>query len=193
MHIDEILNGPGPDASRKDWRTKLTKPEAATFTPGKTYVARLDTSKGPLVVKLLPEAAPMHVTNLIYLTKLGFFDGLAFHRVIPGFMAQGGDPLGNGTGGPGYEFDDEVSPKVRHDRPGLLSMANRGKGPRGGGTNGSQFFITFAPTPWLDGKHSIFGEVIEGQETLKGLEAAGSPDGSPREPVTLRKAVIEVR
>jgi cyclophilin family peptidyl-prolyl cis-trans isomerase len=130
----------------------------------------------------------MHVTSFMYLTRLGFYDDLAFHRVITNFMAQGGDPAGNGTGGPGYEFDGEFSAGVRHDRPGLLSMANRGPG-----TDGSQFFLTFIPTPWLDGKHTIFGEVVEGMDVLQSLEAAGSPSGRTSQPLKMEKVTIEVR
>jgi cyclophilin family peptidyl-prolyl cis-trans isomerase len=96
--------------------------------------------QGPIDVKLLPDVTPMHASSTIYLTRLGYYDGLAFHRVIPGFMAQGGCPLGTGTGGPGYEYDGEFSPTVKHDKPGILSMANRGPG-----TDGSQFFLTFVP------------------------------------------------
>jgi cyclophilin family peptidyl-prolyl cis-trans isomerase len=130
----------------------------------------------------------MHVTSFIYLTRLGFYDGLSFHRVIPGFMAQGGDPVGNGTGGPGYNFNGEFSPNVKHDRGGLLSMANAGPG-----TDGSQFFLTFVETPWLDGKHTIFGKVVEGMETLKALEAVGTPNGRTTEPLSMTKVTIEVR
>jgi cyclophilin family peptidyl-prolyl cis-trans isomerase len=136
----------------------------------------------------MPEVAPMHVTSFIYLTRLGFYDGLAFHRVIPGFMAQGGCPLGTGTGGPGYKFAGEFKPGVKHTKGGLLSMANAGPG-----TDGSQFFLTFVPTPWLDGKHTIYGEVTSGLETLKALEAAGSQGGRPTEPLKIEKVTISVQ
>ena len=131
--------------------------------------------------------APVHVTSTIYLTEIGFYDDIIFHRVISGFMAQGGDPLGTGQGGPGYQYDGEFSRSVRHDRPGLLSMANRGPG-----TDGSQFFITFVPTPWLDDKHTIFGEIVSGKETIKKLEQRGSRSGKTREPLYIVKASIEV-
>ena len=111
----------------------------------------------------------------------------AFHRVISGFMAQGGCPLGTGTGSPGYKFGGEFSPTVKHDVPGLLSMANAGPG-----TDGSQFFLTFVPTPWLDGKHTIFGRVVEGLDVLKVLEAVGSPSGATSEPLKMEKVTIEV-
>jgi cyclophilin family peptidyl-prolyl cis-trans isomerase len=127
----------------------------------------------------------MHVSSTVYLTRLGFYDGLAFHRVIPGFMAQGGCPEGKGTGGPGYTFDGEFSARVKHDRPGLLSMANAGPG-----TDGSQFFLTFVPTPWLDGKHTIFGEVVEGQEVLGRMESLGSASGRPSETLRITKATV---
>jgi cyclophilin family peptidyl-prolyl cis-trans isomerase len=130
----------------------------------------------------------MHVSNFIYLTRLGFYDGVPFHRVITGFMAQGGCPLGTGTGNPGYGFGGEFSETVKHDTPGLLSMANAGPG-----TDGSQFFLTFVPTPWLDGKHTIFGKVVEGMDTLKKLEAAGSRGGATSEPLKMTKVTIEVQ
>jgi cyclophilin family peptidyl-prolyl cis-trans isomerase len=140
-----------------------------------------------MVVRLMPEVAPMHVSSTIYLTRLGFYDGLSFHRVITGFMAQGGCPRGTGTGGPGYQYDGEFDPSVRHNRPGLLSMANAGPG-----TDGSQFFLTFVATPWLDGKHTIFGEVVEGVETLQALEKRGSQSGRTDEPLEIRRATIAV-
>jgi cyclophilin family peptidyl-prolyl cis-trans isomerase len=136
----------------------------------------------------MPDVAPMHVSSTIYLTEVGFYDGTSFHRVIPGFMAQGGDPLGNGTGGPGYKYAGEFSPKVKHDKPGLLSMANAGPG-----TDGSQFFLTFVPTSHLDGKHTIFGEVVEGLDNLKKMERFGSsPSGKTSKPIVLDAAKIVV-
>jgi len=176
------------DKSKPNWKTTLPKPELMTFDDTKTYYARMTTNKGPILIKFLPKSAPMHVTNFIYLSRLGFYDGLSFHRVIKGFMAQGGDPLGNGTGGPGYQFAGEFDPAVKHDKGGRLSMANAGPG-----TDGSQFFLTFVPTPWLDGKHSIFGEVVEGMDTLKKLEDAGSQSGATSEPLKMEKVTIEVK
>ena len=184
--IDELIQTAKVDKSRPNWRTTLSKPKQATFEPGKTYVARMQTSKGPVVIRLMPEVAPMHVTSFAYLAQLGFYDGLLFHRVITDFMAQGGCPAGSGTGGPGYKFDGEFSPQVKHDKGGKLSMANAGPG-----TDGSQFFLTFVPTPWLDGKHTIFGEVVEGQEVLRALEASGSRSGSTSEPLKIEKVAIE--
>ena len=175
------------DKNASNWRTRLAKPPAPAFEGGETYYWNLDTSHGAIKVRLKPEVAPMHVASTIYLTKLGFYDGLAFHRVITGFMAQGGCPLGRGTGGPGYQYEGEFDSSVVHDRPGLLSMANAGPG-----TDGSQFFLTFVPTPHLNGKHTIFGEVVEGMETLKKLEAAGSGSGQPREELSIRGASIEL-
>jgi peptidyl-prolyl cis-trans isomerase B (cyclophilin B) len=186
--IDQFIAGATIDRSAPNWKTSLPKPPQATFDEARTYLAHLTTSKGPITIQLMPGVAPMHVTSFLYLAKLGFYDGTKFHRVITGFMAQGGDPLGTGTGGPGYQFNGEFSPKVQHDRPGLLSMANAGPG-----TDGSQFFLTFVPTPWLDGKHTIFGEVTEGLDTLKKLEAVGSSSGRTSEPLTLDKVSIEVK
>lgn len=168
------------------WKLKLKKPELMTFDSGKDYFWILETNKGTIRIKLMPKVAPMHVTSTIFLTRRGFYDRLAFHRVIPGFMAQGGCPLGTGTGGPGYKYAGEFDPKVKHDKPYLLSMANSGPG-----TDGSQFFLTFKATPWLDGKHTIFGEIVEGQDVIKKLEAAGSPSGKPKEKLVITKARIE--
>src|SRR5215510_9004497 len=167
------------DTKQPGWKTQLPRPPKATFDPAHTYYWNLDTSVGSVKVKLLPESAPMHVTSTIYLTELGFYDGVRFHRVIPRFMAQGGDPLGRGTGGPGYQYGGEIDPKLKHDKPGMLSMANTGQP----NTDGSQFFLTFVPTPWLDGKHTIFGEVSEGFDALKKLYAAGSQSGKTSEPL----------
>ncbi len=171
-----------------------------TRAPG-TY-AILETSQGTIVCRLFEKEAPQTVANFTGLaegtkeftdpktgkkTKRPFFDGLAFHRVIPNFMIQGGCPLGNGTGGPGYRFADEFSPSLRHDAPGKLSMANSGPG-----TNGSQFFVTVAATPWLDNRHTIFGEVIEGQDvTTKISEVPRDSSDRPRTPVMLEHVRIE--
>ena len=117
--------------------------------------AVIDTSKGTLNLTLFADQVPNTVANFVNLAQRGYYNGLKFHRVIPNFMVQGGCPLGTGTGGPGYKFEDEFDDSLRHDRPGILSMANAGPG-----TNGSQFFITHVPTDWLDGKHSVFGAVV---------------------------------
>ena len=186
MQIDEVISKTKVDKSQSQWRTKLAKPPVATFDKAKSYFAVMETSKGTIRIKFIPEVAPMHVTSFIYLTRLGYYDGLSFHRVITDFMAQGGCPLGTGTGGPGYEFAGEYSPTQRHNRPGLLSMANAGPG-----TDGSQFFLTFKPTPWLDDKHTIFGEVVEGKDVLKALEAAGSAGGQTSEKLFMTKVTIE--
>ena len=120
-----------------------------------SLIATFDTSKGKINVKLFAEEAPLTVANFVNLALRGFYNDLNFHRVIPDFMIQGGCPLGTGTGEPGYRFEDEFAPGLVHDAPGKLSMANAGPG-----TNGSQFFITHVPCPWLDGKHAVFGEVV---------------------------------
>ena len=120
-----------------------------------TIQARIDTSKGSIHLNLFADEAPVTVANFVNLASRGYYDGLKFHRVIADFMVQGGCPEGSGRGGPGYQFEDEFAPALRHDRPGRLSMANAGPG-----TNGSQFFITHVPTPWLDDAHTIFGEVV---------------------------------
>jgi peptidyl-prolyl cis-trans isomerase B (cyclophilin B) len=174
------------DKSNPDWKSNLQLPELMSFVPGQEIIWKLETNVGVMTFKLFPDIAPMHVTSTIYLTELGFYDDIVFHRVITAFMAQGGDPLGVGSGGPGYEYDGEFSPEARHDRPGLLSMANRGPG-----TDGSQFFITFVPTPWLDGKHTIFGELVTGKETIAELEKRGSRSGATSERLVIVRASIE--
>ncbi len=170
------------------WRTKLPMPTPVKFDASKSYLLHMGTTKGEVVIKFMPAVAPMHVTNFIYLTRLGYYDGLTFHRVITNFMAQGGDPVGNGSGGPGYGFNGEFSPAVRHGRPGMLSMANAGPG-----TDGSQFFLTFVATPWLDGKHTLFGEVVSGMDVLKALEAKGSQSGQTSERLAMTKVTVEVK
>ncbi|HET9877833.1 MAG TPA: peptidylprolyl isomerase [Candidatus Limnocylindria bacterium] len=130
----------------------------------KSYRARFKTEKGDIVCELYADRVPMTVENFVNLARAGFYDGTTFHRVIPGFMAQGGDPTGTGRGGPGYDFADEFHPTLRHDAAGTLSMANAGAN-----TNGSQFFLTFGPTPHLDDRHSVFGRVTEGMEVLRSI------------------------
>ena len=186
--IEKFIADQKIDKTKEGWKTRLPKPPKVAFDAKKEYYWKLETNVGNLKVKLMPDVAPMHVSSTIYLTKLGFYDSTSFHRVIPGFMAQGGDPLGNGTGGPGYDYAGEFKADVRHDKGGKLSMANRGPD-----TDGSQFFLTFVPTPHLDGKHTIFGTVTEGLDTtVKELEKRGSQSGATREPLSIKKATIEV-
>ena len=167
-----------------------------------TLTATLQTSQGRIVIRLFPDHAPKTVRNFVELAEGGrqwtdprtgrattgkLYDGTIFHRVIPDFMIQGGDPLGSGRGGPGYEFADEFHPDLRFDRPYLLAMANAGPG-----TNGSQFFITVGPTPWLNGKHTIFGEVIEGADVVDRISRVktGSQD-RPVEDVTIDSVTVD--
>jgi peptidyl-prolyl cis-trans isomerase B (cyclophilin B) len=144
-----------------------------------SLTATITTSRGPIHIRLFDEKAPLTVANFVNLVQRGYYDGLNFHRVIPDFMVQGGCPHGSGTGGPGYKFEDEIVAALKHDRPGILSMANAGPG-----TNGSQFFITHVATPWLDGKHTVFGEVagvddqkvinsIRGEDTIESIRIEG--------------------
>jgi cyclophilin family peptidyl-prolyl cis-trans isomerase len=184
--LDKFIAEQNIDKSKPDWKLHLPKPPRMFFDRNTEYFWHLQTNKGNLKLKLMPDVAPMHVTSTLYLTRLGFYDGVTFHRVIPNFMAQGGDPTGTGAGGPGYEYAGEFSDKVRHDRAGLLSMANRGPN-----TDGSQFFITFKATPHLDGKHTVFGELVEGQDTLKAIEQLGTASGRTKENIVILKATIE--
>lgn len=124
----------------------------------------LHTGKGDIEATLFSDKVPMTVANYLNLAKKNYYDGIAFHRVIPNFMIQGGDPTGTGSGGPGYKFGDEFVPGLKHNKPGIFSMANAGPG-----TNGSQFFITHGPTDWLDGKHTVFGEVTKGQDVVNAI------------------------
>jgi peptidyl-prolyl cis-trans isomerase A (cyclophilin A) len=164
--------------------------------------AQFTTSEGNFTVRLFEEEVPNTVANFVGLAegskeftdptggqkvKRPYYDGLIFHRVIDGFMIQGGDPLGTGTGGPGYKFGDEFSPTLRHSKPGILSMANAGPN-----TNGSQFFITLAATPWLDNKHSVFGEVVEGLDVVQkiGKMPTSKPGDRPLKAITIQSVKI---
>lgn len=176
------------------------EPMATKRPPGR--YATIATTKGKIVCQLFEKEAPKAVKNFIALAtgqkawndpktgqavKRKFYDGLTFHRVIPAFMIQGGDPLGTGTGGPGYRFEDEFASSLQFDRPGRLAMANAGPN-----TNGSQFFITAAPTPWLDQRHTIFGQVVEGQEVVTAIsETARDVQDRPVEPVLMNRVTIE--
>ena len=149
-----------------------------TIDVNKQYFATFKLAKGgEFVVQLFADKAPVTVNNFVFLSQQGYYNGTTFHRVLDGFMAQGGDPTGSGMGGPGYEFEDEFSPDLTFDRPGLLAMANAGPN-----TNGSQFFITLGPTPHLDNRHAIFGEVVEGLDVVKKIGAV--PTGRQDRPVT---------
>jgi len=186
IDIESFTSTASIDKSRPDWKSRLPEPIEADFR-GEKVTWQLHTNVGALAIRLLPEVAPKHVSSTVYLTKVGFYDDVVFHRVIPEFMAQGGDPTGTGRGGPGYQYAGEFDAKVKHDRGGLLSMANAGPG-----TDGSQFFLTFVATPWLDGKHTIFGEVASGMDTLAGIEAKGTPSGRPTAKLVIQKATIEI-
>lgn len=152
------------------------------IAPGHQYLAVFETTKGNIVMELYPDEAPQTVNSFVYLIRHHFYDGINFHRVIQDFMAQTGDPLGNGTGGPGYQFEDEFNAH-RHDKKGVLSMANRGPN-----TNGSQIFMTFAPTPHLDGKHTVFGQVVEGLDVLDKLTRI--QPGYPGTPDKIERAYV---
>ncbi len=188
VKIREFIASKNIDKTAKNWKTSVTIPPKLTFDATKQYFWVLNTTEGPIKIRLMPDIAPMHVSSTIYLTELGFYDDIKFHRVINGFMAQGGDPLGVGSGGPAYKYAGEFSPKVKHDKPGILSMANAGPN-----TDGSQFFLTFVPTPHLDGKHTIFGEVVEGLDTVKKLEKFGSQSGQTTKPLKIDTAKIVVQ
>jgi peptidyl-prolyl cis-trans isomerase B (cyclophilin B) len=144
---------------------KYSAPPATTVDPNKKYSAAFNTSRGEIVCELFAKDAPKTVNNFVFLARDKFYDGTVFHRVIPNFMIQGGDPTGTGTGGPGYKFEDEVKANPHNHQVGSLSMANAGPN-----TNGSQFFITHVATNWLDGKHTVFGKVLKGQEVVNAIQ-----------------------
>jgi len=153
--------------------------------PKKKYTATISTDKGYIILELYADKTPKTVNNFVFLVREGYYDGTIFHRVITDFMAQGGDPTGTGRGGPGYRFSDEFNPSLKHDRPGILSMANAGPN-----TNGSQFFITHVPTPHLNGKHTVFGQIASGLDVLLSIPARDPLDvGSPA--VKLNKVTIQ--
>ncbi len=154
--------------------TTHTHTAIQTETAGGKTMALIETTQGKIVIELYSDKAPKTVANFVKLASSGFYNGIIFHRVIPGFMIQTGDPTGTGRGGPGYTFADEFSPDLKHESAGTVSMANAGPN-----TNGSQFFITLAPTPWLNNKHSIFGRVTKGQKIVEAISAVPR-DGNDR-------------
>jgi peptidyl-prolyl cis-trans isomerase A (cyclophilin A) len=192
MQSQDLSNAGFPGFPMKTGVTQMTEALTATLT----------TTQGTVTVRLFPDHAPKTVRNFVELaeggrewtdprtratTKDKLYDGTIFHRVITGFMIQGGDPLGTGTGGPGYKFADEIHPDLRFDRPYLLAMANAGPG-----TNGSQFFITTVPTPWLTGKHTIFGEVINGADVVEEISRVQTvPGDRPVQDVVLQSVTIQ--
>jgi len=155
-------------SAQKRWAT----PPLLEIDTKKKYQATLSTEKGDIVIDLFADKVPNTVNNFVFLARQGYYDDTIFHRVIADFMAQGGDPTGTGMGGPGYQFADEFDRSLKHDKPGVLSMANAGPD-----TNGSQFFITHVPTPWLDLKHSVFGQVVKGMDVVMSI-----PPRDPQRP-----------
>ncbi len=143
---------------------QYASPPPMVIDPKKKYRATFKTDKGEFVIELYADKVPKTVNNFVFLARDGFYDNTMFHRVIKGFMAQGGDPTGTGRGGPGYKFADEFHPSLKHNSAGILSMANAGAN-----TNGSQFFITYEPTPHLDGKHAVFGKVVSGMDVVNAI------------------------
>jgi peptidyl-prolyl cis-trans isomerase A (cyclophilin A) len=190
-----VLTASTLDAANGEHRMAESKRAPGTY-------AIFETSEGNIVIRLFEKEAPKTVANFIGLAegskefvdikiaakaKRPFYDGLTFHRVIPDFMIQGGCPLGTGTGHPGFKFEDEFHPSLRHDKPGKLSMANSGPN-----SNGSQFFITVAATPWLDNKHSVFGEVVEGMDIATKISKVSKDSGDrPKKPIILEHVKIE--
>jgi len=193
-----VASQPQTAQARRDPASSASRAKERPLTPG--LYARFSTTEGEFVLRLFEELAPKTVANFVGLAegtidpatgKPGkskpFYNGLIFHRIIQGFMIQGGDPVGTGTGGPGYKFADEFSPKLRHNKAGILSMANAGRN-----TNGSQFFITLAPTPHLNDKHSVFGEVVEGMDVIKKIGGVKTGvNDKPVKPVVMTTVTIE--
>lgn len=157
-----------------------SSPPTLQIDSKKQYFATIQTDIGDIKIQLFANQVPQTVNNFVFLARQGFYDNTIFHRVIANFMAQGGDPTGTGRGGPGYRFADEFNPNLRHNKPGILSMANAGSN-----TNGSQFFITHVPTPWLDDKHSVFGQVVNGIDILMAIP--------PRDPQKVGAPAVTIK
>ncbi len=159
----------------KQWNT----PPEMQIDSSKSYKAHMETDSGTMVIELFADKTPRTVNNFVFLAREGYYDEVIFHRVIADFMVQGGDPTGTGRGGPGYKFEDEFVSSLKHDKQGILSMANAGPG-----TNGSQFFITHGPTPHLNGKHTVFGQVVEGLDVLMSIP--------PRDPNNAKAPAVKI-
>lgn len=186
--IDAFIAEQALDKSEENWKSKVPPPPIVLrFDPAKTYYWNLETNRGDLKIQLFPESAPLHVVSTIYLTRLGFYDDVKFHRIVTDFVVQGGDPTGTGNGGPGYLYGGEFDSGLLHSKKGIVSTANAGPG-----TDGSQFFITLGPAASLNGKHTIFGELEEGKGTLSKLGKAGTKRGKPRRKAFIKKATINV-
>ena len=186
--IDAFIAELDLDKSDRRWKSKVPAPGATgAFDPEKTYYWILETNRGDLKIELFPKSAPLHVLSTVYLTRLGFYDDLKFHRIVTDFVVQGGDPLGTGNGGPGYLYGGEFDSDLSHNKKGIVSMANAGPG-----TDGSQFFITFGPAARLNGKHTIFGELAVGKPALSKLCKAGTKRGKPKRKAFIKKAAISV-
>lgn len=180
------FGGGEQQAADQDGGAAARSKEAQNLPQDKNRRAVFETTMGEFTVELFEDKAPLTTENFIDLTQKGFYNGLTFHRVIDKFMIQGGDPNGNGSGGPGYQIKDEFSPDLKHDAAGILSMANAGPN-----TGGSQFFITLDKTPWLDGKHAVFGKVVEGMDVVNaiGKVKTGAND-QPAEPIHIQSVTI---
>jgi cyclophilin family peptidyl-prolyl cis-trans isomerase len=165
----------------KQWTT----PPSMQIDTKKKYKANMETDKGTMVIELFADKAPNTVNNFVFLAREGFYEDIMFHRVIPNFMAQAGDPTGRGSGGPGYKFEDEFHPSLKHNKQGILSMANAGPN-----TNGSQFFITHIPTPHLDNKHTVFGQVVDGLGVLMSIPPR-DPNNPSAPAVKINRVIIE--
>jgi peptidyl-prolyl cis-trans isomerase B (cyclophilin B) len=178
-------NAKAPAAAEEE-KPMFDKPPQMQIDPSKDYTAVMKTSCGTIELRLYADQTPVTVNSFVFLAEQGFFDGLTFHRIIPDFVLQGGDPEGTGSGGPGYQFEDEIVKSLKFDRPGLLAMANSGPD-----TNGSQFFITTGEPKHLNGMHTIFGEVTDGMKVVKEIESFGTSAGTPSETVYIEKVTIK--
>ncbi len=180
------LDRPSIDKSSSDWKLRVGLMKPPSFDSKKEYLATLGTTFGEITLRLFPDVAPQHVTSFINLCEIGFYDDVKFHRIIPGFMAQGGDPLGQGTGGPAYKMKSEFNER-KHVR-GTLAAA-RTNDPN---SAGSQFYICFQPAPFLDRQYTVFGEVTKGLEVLDKLEAIGTKSGAPTKDARIDFAMVSV-